>query len=137
VIEHSGGVMRLVDDGVSAGQCNFTVLPRREADKLVSLEQFQEDVRQALGENFAEFVTAGQSVNGAGLRVLKVVAQGVVRDKSGDLPVRWTYYHLADRQGRQAALTFTVEQQRLDIFAESDKAIVESLRFVPRGKDEG
>jgi hypothetical protein len=136
VVEHSGNVMRLVDDGVSAGQCNFAVLPRREPDKLVSLEEFQNDVRSALGANFGEFVTAAQSVNAAGLRVLRVTARGAVRDKSGDLPVQWTYYHLADRQGRQAALTFTVEQQRLDIFADADKEIVDSLRFAP-GKDEG
>ena len=54
-------------------------------------------------------------------------------DKSTEVPIRWIYYHVADEQGRQVALTFTVEQERLDRFAEADRAIVDSLRFAESG----
>ena len=100
-------VLKRIDKGTLIGQCNASSLAQRDPDKLVSLEEFQEDVRQALGENFGEFVEASQSVNAAKHRVLRVVVHGVVHNKSADVPIRWIYYHVADQQGRQAALTFT------------------------------
>jgi hypothetical protein len=46
-----------------------------------------------------------------------------------DIPIRWIYYHISDVQGRQVAITFTIEQQLVERFADADKAIVEALRF--------
>ncbi len=119
-------VLRLVDRGMPAGQCNLTALPRRQPDKLVSLEEFQADVRRALEKAFGEFVTAGQSTNEAGYRVFRVVVHGA----ASDIPMRWIYYHLADPQGRQAAFTFVVEQKLTERFADADKGLVGSLRFL-------
>lgn len=128
--DNSSGVLRMMDRGILAGQCNLALLPKRDPNRLVSLERFQEDVRKALGENFGEFVAAGQSANASGYRVLRVVVNGAVPGKPNNVPIRWIYYHLADRQGHQAALTFTIEQENTDRFAAADKPIVESLRFV-------
>ena len=100
---------------------------------MISLEDYQNDVREALGKNFGEFVEAKQSGDAAGYRVLRVVANGVAHDKSTEVPIRWIYYHVADEQGRQVALTFTVEQEHLERFAEADRAIVDSLRFAESG----
>ena len=61
--------------------------------------------------------------------MLRVVVSGVAHGKPAEVPIRWIYYHLADRQGRQAAFTFTVEQELLDRFADADRPIVQSLRF--------
>ena len=133
--DNSSGVLRLMDRGVLAGQCNLTLLPKRNPDRMVTLEKFQEDVRKALGKNFSEFVAAGQSVNENGYRVFRVVADGVVPGKPDNVPIRWIYYHLADRKGNQAALTFTIEQENTDRFAAADKPIVESLRFVEPAVD--
>ncbi len=131
-------VLKRMDGGTLIGQCNASSLAQRDPDKLVSLEEFQADVRQALGENFGEFVEASQSVNPAKHRVLRVVAQGVVQNKSGDVPIRWIYYHVADQQGRQAALTFIIQQEHVERFADADKPVVESLQFVePAKKDKG
>jgi len=135
--DNASGVLRLMDSGTLVGQCNLALLPKRDPNRLVSLEEFQGDVRRALGENFGEFVSARQSVDRSGRRVLRVVAQGAVPGKPDDVPIRWIYYHLADRQGRQAALTFTIEREHADRFAEADKPIVESLRFVePASSDQ-
>ena len=62
--------------------------------------------------------------------MLRVAVDGVVHGKSADLPICWIYYHVADEKGRQAALTFTVEQKLMEQFAESDRAVIDSLRFV-------
>jgi hypothetical protein len=118
-------VLRLLDRGMLAGQCNLASLPEREPSKVVSLEEFQEDVRQALGNSFGEFVEASQSPNEANYRVYRVAAQG----NSSDIPMRWIYYLVADPRGRQAAFTFAVEQSLVERFGQSDKPLVQSLRF--------
>lgn len=46
-----------------------------------------------------------------------------------EVPIRWIYYHISDAEGRQVALTFTIEQPLVERFGDADKAIVESLRF--------
>jgi hypothetical protein len=126
-------VLRLLDRGMYSGMCNLSSLPRRDPDKLVSLEEFQDDVRRALGKAFGEFIEAGQSSNEANYRVYRVVAQGT----SSEIPMRWIYYLAADPQGRQVAFTFAVEQELVERFAEADKRLVKSLRFVePAKKDE-
>ena len=125
-------VLCLFDRGMLAGQCNASSLPQRAPDKLVSLEEFQADVRKALGKSFGEFVEAGQSVDGAKHRVLRVAVEG----KASDIPIRWIYYHVADEQGRQAAFTFTVEKSLLERFAAADKPLVGSLRFAEKKEKE-
>ena len=130
--QHDVAVLRLLDRGTLTAQCNVSSLPQRAPDKLVSLEEFQADVRKALGKSFGEFVEAGQSVDDAKHRVLRVAVEG----KASDIPIRWIYYHVADEQGRQTAFTFTVEKSLLERFAATDKPLVESLRFVePKEKE--
>ena len=119
-------VLRMVDRGELAGQCNLAALPQREPDKLVSLKEFQEDVRKALGKSFGEFVEASQSANDANYRVYRVAVDGT----SSEISMRWIYYLVADPQGRQVAFTFAVEQKLIERFAEADRSLVESLRFV-------
>ena len=46
-----------------------------------------------------------------------------------EVPIRWIYYHISDAEGRQVAMTFAIEQQLVERFADADKPIVESLRF--------
>ena len=128
--DRENGMLKLVRQGAVVCQCNIASLPQREPDKLVSLEEYQDEVRRALGDNFGQFVEAKQSIDSAKHRVLRVVVNGVVRGKSADLPICWVYYHVADEEGRQVALTFTIEQELLERFAEADRAIVGSLQLV-------
>ncbi len=104
------------------------------------MEEFQDDVRRALGKSFGEVIEAGQSPNDANCRVFRVVVHGVYHATAPgnvpDIPMRWIYYLVSDSQGRQAALTFTVEQEAIERFADADKPMVRSLRFVdPAKKD--
>jgi hypothetical protein len=118
-------VLRLVDRGMLAAQCNLASLADHEPGKLVSLAEFQADVRRALDKSFGEFVEASESSNAAQYRIYRVVVHGT----SADLAMRWIYYLVAEPQGRQVALTFTVEQKLMDRFADADKPMVRSLRF--------
>jgi hypothetical protein len=127
--DRKNALLKLVRRGALVGQCNIASLTQRERDQLVSLEDYQADVRRTLAKDFGEFVDAKQWGNAAGYRVLRVAVNGVARSKSADVPIHWIYYHVADEQGRQVALTFTVEQERLESFADADRALVDSLRF--------
>lgn len=126
----TAAVLRFLDRGMLSGQCNLSSLAKREPDKLVSLADFQDDVRKALDKSFGEFVDAKESSNEAGYRTYRVVVHGT----SSDIAMRWIYYLVADPQGRQVAFTFAVEQSILDRFADADKPLVQTLRF---GEEKG
>ncbi|MEN6367359.1 MAG: hypothetical protein ABFC88_11125 [Thermoguttaceae bacterium] len=124
--QSSVAVLRRLDRGELAGQCNLASLAKGDPEKMISIEDFQQDVRRALDKNFGEFVEAGQSANAAKYRVYRVVAEGV----ASEIPMRWIYYLITDAEGHQAALTFAVEQSHVKRFADADKPMVDSLRFL-------
>ena len=121
-------VLRRVDRGELAGQCNLASLPQRKPEEIVSLEEFQADVRKALGESFGEFVEASQTSNEANYRIYRVAVDGT----SSEIPMRWIYYLVADSQGRQVAFTFAVEQKLVERFAGADSVLVESMQFADK-----
>jgi len=121
----SVAILRLMDRGMLVAQCNLASLADHAPGKLVPLAEFQGDVRRALGKSFGQFVEANEASPAAGYRMYRVVVDGT----ASDLTMRWIYYLVAEPQGRQAALTFTVEQKLAERFADADKPIVQSLRF--------
>jgi hypothetical protein len=118
-------IMRRLEKGEVIAQGHISSLPQGKPDKLVSLEEFQNDVKKALPKEFKEFVEAGQTVDDAGRRVLRVALRG----EASDLPILWIYYHIADQEGRQMACVFTFEEKYADRFGKADIQIIESLRF--------
>ncbi len=126
----SRSVLRMVDRGELIAQCNITVLAEVKPGGQITLPQFQNDIKEALGESFGEFINASQRANESNCRVLRVVVGG----ESSQLPIRWIYYLIADEQGRQVTLTFTVEKTHVERLANTDRAVVETLRFIePQG----
>jgi len=119
--------LRMIDQGQYLAHCNVSLLPKRPAAKPVELAEFQADVERALGDRFGEFIEAGQFHSDADYRVYRVVALGKVDDR----PVRWTYYLITDRDGRQAALAFSVEGEHVERFGEADRELVNGFRFLP------
>jgi len=117
--------LRLIERGDFIAQCNVAVLKPVEPGKQATLKQFQHDIKQALGDDFGEFVSAGQRANEQNYRVLRVVARGTV---SG-LPIEWHYYLVADEHGRQITFTFTVEGPLAQRLGDLDQQMVASLRF--------
>ncbi|HVU90402.1 MAG TPA: hypothetical protein VHD36_23965 [Pirellulales bacterium] len=118
--------LRLMERGELIAQCNASGLPVVEAGKRFTLARFQEDVQKSLGDHFKQFVSAGESKNSLGQATCRVIANGEVES----LPIQWNYYLVADDQGHQAVLAFTLESELVDRFGESDKAILSTLRLV-------
>lgn len=119
-------VLRFVDRGDLVAQCNASPLPFLAPGKQLSLEEFQDDIKQSLTKTFRQFAEASQSTTEEGLRVLRVVAVG----ESAGLAVQWNYYHISNDAGRRLALVFTFESALYDRFAETDRSVVSSVQFL-------
>ena len=118
-------VMRLVDRGELIAQCNVSPLPPVSAGKQTSLGEFQADVKKSLGKNFGQFVNASEKPGHDNVRILRVVASGEV----SQLPIQWIYYLVANEQGQQVSLAFTLEKSLAKRFNSADEPLISSLRF--------
>jgi hypothetical protein len=126
VDRHDVTILRLLDGGDLISQCNVSQLPNLPAGQHVQLEAFQADIQRALGESFGEFASATQTETENGLRILRAVVAGT----ASELPIQWTYYHIADDRGRQIALVFTLDARLVERFAEADQMITSSFEFL-------
>ena len=118
-------VLRLVDRGELVAQCNISPLPKLDQGKSVTIEEFQSEVQQSLGKRFDHFETVAEGKGAGGMRVLKVVASGVV----SEIPIQWRYYLAIDPDGRRLALAYTMESDLIERFADADMAMTESIEF--------
>lgn len=119
-------VLRFVDRGDLVAQCNVSPLPQLAPGKQLSLEEFQDDIKQSLAKTFRQFAEASQTTTDDGLRVLRVAAVG----ESNGLAVQWNYYHVSNEAGRRLAMVFTFEGTLYDRFAENDRSVVSSVQFL-------
>lgn len=119
-------VLRRVDRGDLIAQCNLSPLAPVAPERHLTLEQFQKDVRFALGGRFEQFVAAGQRENEAGYREFRVAARGHVKD----LPIQWNYYLLADRHGRRLSAVFTVDAGLVKQLGDADRSLVAGLTLL-------
>ncbi|NLE37012.1 MAG: hypothetical protein GX621_03210 [Pirellulaceae bacterium] len=117
--------LRLIDQGDFVAQCNVVTLKQVEPGKQATLEQFQRDIKESLGDNFGEFVSASERANDQDYRVIRVVARGEVEK----LPIVWHCYLIAEQSGRQVAFTFTTEGTLVERLGEMDQQMIASFRF--------
>lgn len=117
--------MRLVDRGHLVSQANISSLESPAAGKIITLEKFQADIQQSLGESFGQFVKASEGTTPQGHVVYRISAVGQV----SEVPIQWNYYLVASREGRQVVLAFTTEDEQVVRLAETDAAIAESVEF--------
>ncbi len=125
-------VLRFVERGDLVAQCNLSPLPSLAAEEQFGMEEFQQDIKRILDENFGQFVTASESRTEDGLHVMRVVAAGTV----SELPIHWVYYHLGNQAGRRASCVFTLEADLVDRFGGADQSLISSFRFTD-AKDGG
>jgi hypothetical protein len=126
VDRHDATILRLVDRGDLIAQCNISPLPTLPEGQGLTLEGFQNDVKQALGKSFGEVVEAAQEAGDDGVAVQRVTVSGA----AGELPIQWTYYHLFNDKGRRASLVFTIEGSLVDRFAQIDRELISGFHFV-------
>lgn len=118
-------VLRLVERGEFVAQCKASPLPNATPGKELTLAAFQDDVKHGLGKSFKQFVEAGQSANARDYRVYRVVVDG----EASELPIRWVYYYVADKYGRQVVLAFTVEGRLWKTFDKADEQLLSTLHL--------
>jgi len=85
-------------------------------------------VLQSLTGSAGQISEASQNTTDEGQRVLRVRAVGV----ASEIPIVWLFYHVSNDQGRQAAVSFTMESEMQERFAEGDRTLVESFQFTSR-----
>ena len=119
-------VLKRLDHGEFIAQCNLAVGPNAGRGKHQDLEQFQADVRRALGKRFGRIYAKGE-VEGppsGGFRY-KVSAEG----REGDLEIVWHYFLVASPEGDQLLVTFTLGKGHEKKFADQDLQIIGSLEW--------
>ena len=119
-------VFRMVERGELVAQCNIATPPVAKSNEPPSLEQFQKEVEKALGSNLGQIVQVAATTSPRGCVVLRVVATGQV----SDLPIEWHYYLVANRNGRQVVLAFTMQQSLVERLADTDQEIVGNLEIL-------
>jgi hypothetical protein len=118
-------VFRRVAHGRDLGMCKISPLPKVAPAKLISLLQFQAEVRESLGKSFGEMIEAGESSNEVGCRVYRVVVVG----RDGETPARWHYYLISDAEGRQVAFALRIDESKAEAFGQADEGLVRTFRF--------
>jgi len=124
--------LRLVRDGEYVAFASISLLPKRPAEQIPSLSEFQSDVKKALGKSFEELQDAGQSINQSRMRVLRVVVNGRLEES----PRQWRYFHVTDPIGRQAVIAFNVEEKLAGKLDGYDTDFVNGFSFLPPAKVE-
>lgn len=117
--------LRLLQSGELLAHCNVTTLPVRSAENAATLKEFEKDVKQSLGENIESIAASEEWTTIAGHRCLGVFANG----KVDEVPVQWRYYLISGDGLPQASIAVTVEQDRLEEFADADRVLIDSLEL--------
>ena len=113
-------VLRMMAHGTDVAQCNVSSLPTVAAERLPTLEQFQDEVRHALGKNFGQFVEAAQFPSETNYRVYRVVVKGEV----SDVPIQWHYYLVADRTAGKSPWCSPSRSRTVDAFDKAGERLV-------------
>jgi len=126
-------ILRLMENGSLICQCNLSPIAAAAPGQHTPIEQFETDIRQALGDKFKTFAARDQIPTDDGRTILRLVANGEMSVTSEQgavkLPMTWIYYLCADRSGKQLSFVFVVEPEYVKLLAGRDLAMVKSVRF--------
>ncbi len=129
-------VLRLMDKGSLVAQCNITPIGAAPPGKHVGEQQFQDDVQKAIGADFQKIDKAEVIPTQDQRFVFRVIASGEATQKTpkgvNKIPVNWIYYLVANSDGRQMVLVFTVENTLVERLANRDINLALGIDFVPK-----
>ncbi len=129
-------VLRLMDKGSLVAQCNVSPIGPAPAGKHIGEQQFQEDVQKAIGAEFQKIEKAEIIPTQDKRFVFRVIASGEANQKTSKgvnkVPVNWIYYLIADADGRQMVLVFTVENTLIERFQNRDINLALGIDFEPK-----
>ena len=118
-------VMRLVEQGQFVSECHVLAAPTVAAGNHMKPEEFRAQVRQALGQQFQQFIQEGDVPAPKGYWIYRLAAAGA----AGQQPVVWNYHLVAGPQGQQIVFIFRVPAEQIDQFGVKDLAVVATLEF--------
>lgn len=125
--EQEAALLRFIDGKELLTQCNVVLLPKRAANKPLTLDQYKREIAKiADKDKNAKLVSANQSRLEGGETCLRVVVSGV----EGGVPVQWYYYNVAAFDGRQIAFVFTLESSVSSRVSGVAKQLVKEFRFI-------
>ena len=130
---YDSAVLRLVDRGELIAQCNIAKLKNFSKDEKLTIEAFQQDVKKALEQNKGTITEASQNTTDNGLSVMRLLVTGA----ASEIPIQWTYYHVADAEGRRASLVFTIDAKLVERYAQIDQELISGFRLFDPPKSVG
>lgn len=132
----SVAVLRMMDKGSLIAQCNISPIGPAPAGKHVAEKQFQEDVQKAIGADFQKIDKAEIIPSQDKRFVYRVLTSGETSQKTAKgtnkIGVNWIYYLIANADGRQMVLVFTVENKLVDKLDNRDVNLALGIDFVPK-----
>ncbi|MCA9230012.1 MAG: hypothetical protein KDA57_05145 [Planctomycetales bacterium] len=120
--------LRCLQAGDLTAHCNLSTLPARSEGRHTTLEQFERDVRESLGDNLESVSAATQWKTAQGHDCLGIIADGTFKK----VPVQWRYYLISADGLPRVSLAVTLEQSQIDRFADADRQLVDSLQLIPK-----
>ena len=127
-------IVRLLDSGAFVAQGNIAPVHQASNGKKIGLEQFEADIRAALGQRIKELKPAEETQVGD-LQVFRIAVTGVKteasthEDAQTPEPCLWRYYLISNPQGQQAVLVVTLAPELLDRLADRDLELIRGFSF--------
>ncbi len=118
--------LRELQDHELAAHCNLNVLPPRSEGRQTTLEQFERDIRESLGDKLESVTAATAWKTEQGHDCLGIIAVGSV----DEVPMEWRYYLVSDENCPRLSLAVTLEQSRRKAFADAERQIIDTLQLV-------
>ena len=104
--DQDAALLRYIDGKEILTQCQAVILPNRPADKPLTLDAYKTEISKIVDtDKNAQLVTSSTKRSAAGDTIMSVVVSGV----EDGLPIRWFYYNVAQKDGRQVAFVFTLD----------------------------
>jgi hypothetical protein len=115
-------------EGNRTGHCKLSTLPSRSAGRGTTLEEFERDVRESIGDHLERVTDSRQWTTSQGNTCLGVIAIG----QTEGVPIQWRYYLIAAPDVPRVSIALTVEQSLVERFADADRQLVDSMELLPR-----
>jgi hypothetical protein len=119
-------VLRRLHNGELVAQCNIADMGTVDVKTMTTLDRFTKEISGGLGKSYRSVVAAEEHTNEAGYKVYTVMIDGVV----DDLPLRWIYNLITDKDGRQSVVVFVIEARMLKVFGDSDDLLLNTYRMI-------
>lgn len=120
-------VLRYIEGDRMVAQCNLRPMMPVPTGSGLTLDQFRDEIRVALGSSAQQVVDSREAMQPDGTRQLRVSVVGQV----ADTPIHWIYYHLVAPTGHRMTCAFTLAGDQMDRFNAEDANLVGGLNLVP------